>query len=166
MRTTLRGYLSSKVENRLLGMNERNYSLGDTFAVALQCELKAIASERDYIKRTHHHHKQVRYRGSRLPPVGGHPRGTCPEPNYKGKNYDPNYQARKAEGKQQPQLVTTNNQYKAPAARPAANHNNDLARLSDIAGSDPKMTVDGYQLLRMNELIKNAAAGGKDAQDE
>ena len=53
MRTTsmhfvnsLRGYLSSKVENRLLGMNGRNYSLGDTFAVALQCELKAIASER------------------------------------------------------------------------------------------------------------------------
>ena len=53
MRTTsmhfvnsLRSYLSSKVENRLLGMNERNYSLGDTFAVALQCELKAIASER------------------------------------------------------------------------------------------------------------------------
>ena len=53
MRTTsmhfvnsLRGYLSSKVENRLLGMNERNYSLGDTFTVALQCELKAIALER------------------------------------------------------------------------------------------------------------------------
>ena len=53
MRTTsmhfvnsLRGYLSSRVENRLLGMNDRNYSLGDTFAVALQCELKAIASER------------------------------------------------------------------------------------------------------------------------
>ena len=55
-------------------------------------------------------------------------------PNYKGKNYDPNYQARKAEGKQQLQLETTNNQYKAPAARPAANHNNDLARSSDIAG--------------------------------
>ena len=53
MRTTsmhfvnsLRGYLSSKVENRLLSMNERNYSLGDTFTVALQCELKAIASEK------------------------------------------------------------------------------------------------------------------------
>ena len=53
MRTTsmhfvnsLRSYLSSKVENRLLGMNERNYSLGDTFRVALECELKAIASER------------------------------------------------------------------------------------------------------------------------
>ena len=53
MRTTsmhfvnsLHNYLSSKVENRLLGMNERNYSLGDTFKVALECELKAIASER------------------------------------------------------------------------------------------------------------------------
>ena len=53
MRTTsmhfvnsLCNYLSSKVENRLLGMNERNYSLRDTFKVALECELKAIASER------------------------------------------------------------------------------------------------------------------------
>ena len=53
MRTTsmhfvnsLRSYISSKVENRLLGMNEKNYSLGDTFRVALECELKAIASER------------------------------------------------------------------------------------------------------------------------
>ena len=53
MRTTsmhivnsLCNYLSSEVENRLLGMNERNYSLGDTFKVALECELKAIASER------------------------------------------------------------------------------------------------------------------------
>ena len=58
MRTTLmhfvnslRSYLSSKVENRLLGMNERNYSLGDTFRVALECELKAIASERRHTKR-------------------------------------------------------------------------------------------------------------------
>ena len=41
-----RNYLSSKVENRLLGMNEKNYSLGDTFKVALECELKAIALER------------------------------------------------------------------------------------------------------------------------
>ena len=53
MRTTsmhfvnsLHNYLSSKVENRLLGMNDKNYSLGDTFKVALECELKAIASER------------------------------------------------------------------------------------------------------------------------
>ena len=43
---SLHNYLSSKVENRLLGMNEKNYSLGDTFKVALECELKAIASER------------------------------------------------------------------------------------------------------------------------
>ena len=45
---SLRSYLSSKVENRLLGMNERNYSLEDTFKVALECELKAIASERQH----------------------------------------------------------------------------------------------------------------------
>ena len=57
MRTTsmhfinsLCNYLSSKVENRLLGMNEKNYSLGDTFKVALECELKAIASERRHAK--------------------------------------------------------------------------------------------------------------------
>ena len=59
MRTTsmhfvnsLRSYLSSKVENRLLGMNEKNYSLGDTFRVALECELKAIASERRHKRNT------------------------------------------------------------------------------------------------------------------
>ena len=57
MRTTsmhfvnsLHYYLSSKVEDRLLGMNEKNYSLGDTFKVALECELKAIASERRHMK--------------------------------------------------------------------------------------------------------------------
>ena len=49
---SLRNYLSSKVENRLLGMNEKNYSLGYTFKVALECELKAIASERRHAKRT------------------------------------------------------------------------------------------------------------------
>ena len=43
-------YLSSKVENRLLGMNERNYSLVGTFKVALECKLKAIASERQHMK--------------------------------------------------------------------------------------------------------------------
>ena len=71
----------------------------------------------------------------------------------------PTTRVRKVEGKQQSQLATSNNQYKAPAARPAANHNNDLARSSDIAGEVTlKTTVDGYQLLKMNELIKNAAA--------
>ena len=166
MRTTsmhfvnsLRGYLSSKVENRLLGMNERNYSLGDTFTVALQCELKAIASERRHNKRNtitiHNVHTEDQDYHQLEDTQEVHVRN----PNYKGKNYDPNYQARKAEGKQHPQLATPNNQYKAPAARPAANHNNDLARSSDIAGEVTlKTTVDGYQLLKMNELIKNAAA--------
>ena len=51
---SLHNYLSSKVENRLLGMNERNYSLGDTFKVALECELKAIASERRHTNATLH----------------------------------------------------------------------------------------------------------------
>ena len=81
-------------------------------------------------------------------------------PNYKGKNYDPNYQARKTEtNKQQQQPTMANNQYKAPYTRPAANNNNNLASSSDIAGEITlKTTVDGYQLLKMNKLIKNAAA--------
>ena len=166
MRTTsmhfvnsLRGYLSSKVENRLLGMNERNYSLGDTFAVALQCELKAIASERRHNKMSTITINNVHTEDQDHSQLEDTQEVHVQNPNYKGKNYDPNYQARKAEGKQQPQLATTNNQYKAPAARPAANHNNDLARSSDIAGEVTlKTTVDGYQLLKMNELIKNAAA--------
>ena len=166
MRTTsmhfvnsLRGYLSSKVENRLLGMNDRNYSLGDTFTVALQCELKAIASERRHNKRNTITINNVHTEDQDYHQLEDTQEVHVRNPNYKGKNYDPNYQARKAEGKQQLQIETTNNQYKAPAARPAANHNNDLARSSDIAGEVTlKMTVDGYQLLKMNELIKNAAA--------
>ena len=166
MRTTsmhfvnsLRGYLSSKVENRLLGMNDRNYSLGDTFAVALQCELKAIVSERRHNKRNTITINNVHTEDQDYHQLEETQEVHVRNPNYKGKNYDPNYQARKAEGKQQLQIETTNNQYKAPAARPAANHNNDLARSSDIAGEVTlKTTVDGYQLLKMNELIKNAAA--------
>ena len=166
MRTTsmhfvnsLRGYLSSKVENRLLGMNDRNYSLGDTFTVALQCELKAIASERRHNKRNTITINNVHTEDQDYHQLEDTQEVHVRNPNYKGKNYDPNYQTRKAEGKQQLQIETTNNQYKAPAARPAANHNNDLARSSDIAGEVTlKTTVDGYQLLKMNEFIKNAAA--------
>ena len=166
MRTTsmhfvnsLRGYLSSKVENRLLGMNERNYSLGDTFTVALQCELKAIVSERRHNKRNAITINNVHTEDQDYHQLEDTQEVHVRNPNYKGKNYDPNYQARKAEGKQHPQLATSNNPYKAPAARPAATHNNDLARSSDIAGEVTlKTTVDGYQLLKMNELIKNAAA--------
>ena len=166
MRTTsmhfvnsLRSYLSSKVENRLLGMNKRNYSLGDTFAVALQCELKAIASERQHNKRSTVTVNNVNTEDQGHSQLEDTQEIHIQNPNYKGKNYDPNYQARKVENKQQEQLTMTNNQYKAPATRPPANHNNDLARSSDIAGEITlKTTVDGYQLLKMNELIKNAAA--------
>ena len=166
MRTTsmhfvnsLRGYLSSKVENRLLGMNERNYSLGDTFTVALQCELKAIVSERRHNKRNTITINNVHTEDQDYRQLEDTQEVHVRNPNYKGKNYDPNYQAKKAEGKQQPQLEATNNPYKASIARPAANHNNDLARSSDIAGEVTlKTTVDRYQLLKMNELIKNAAA--------
>ena len=165
MRTTsmhfvnsLRSYLSSKVENRLLGMNKRNYSLGDTFTVALQCELKAIALERQHNKRNTITINNVNSEDQDHTQLEDTQEVHIRNPNYKGKNYDPNYQARKMENKQQQQPTTTNNQYKAPYARPAANNNN-LASSSDIAGEVTlKTTVDGYQLLKMNELTKNAAA--------
>ena len=166
MRTTsmhfvnsLRSYLSSKVENRLLGMNKRNYSLGDTFTVALQCELKAIASERRHNKRNTITINNVNSEDQDHSQLEDTQEVHVRNPNYKGKNYDPNYRARKTENKQQQQPTTTNNQYKAPYTRPAANNHNKLASLSDIAGEVTlKTTVDGYQLLKMNELIKNAAA--------
>ena len=170
MRTTsmhfvnsLRSYLSSKVENRLLGMNERNYSLGDTFRVALECELKAIASERRHNKRntiTTNNIDMGEHLGhSQLEDINEiHVRN----PNYKGKNYDPNYQAKKAEAnKQQQQFSTANgNQYQAPYTKLATSNNtNNLASSSDIAGEVTlKTSVDGYQLLKLNELIKNTAA--------
>ena len=128
MRTTsmhfvnsLRNYLSSKVENRLLGMNEKNYSLGDTFKVALKCELKAIASERQHAKRTTGSTNQVEVvqpqvilQSEEVSEVHMH------NPNNKGKNYDPNFQAKHAEathstphtGKQQQNSFTATNQYK------------------------------------------------------
>ena len=160
---SLRSYLSSKVENRLLCMNERNYSLGDTFRVALECELKAIASERQHNKRntiTNNNIDMSEHLGhNQLEDINEiHVRN----PNYKGKNYDPNYQTKKAEAnKQQQQSSTTNgNQYKAPYTRPATSSStNNLASSSYIAGEVTlKTSVDGYQLLKMNELIKNAAA--------
>ena len=156
---SLRSYLSSKVENRLLGMNERNYSLGDTFTVALQCELKAIASERRHNKRNTITINNLNSEDQDNTQLEDTQEVHVRNPNYKGKNYDPNYQARKTDNKQQQQPTTTNNQYKAPYARPAANNNNNLASSSDIAGEVTlKTTVDEYQLLKMNELIKNAAA--------
>ena len=94
---SLRSYLSSKVENRLLGMNERNYSLGDTFTVALQCELKAIASERRHNKRNTITINNVNSEDQDHSQLEDTQEVHVRKPNYKGKNYDPNYQARKTE---------------------------------------------------------------------
>ena len=102
MRTTsmhfvnsLHNYLSSKVENRLLGMNEKNYSLGDTFRVALECELKAIASERRHAKCTTGLTNQVEVVQPQAPLQSEEVSEihVC-NPNYKGKNYGPNFQAK------------------------------------------------------------------------
>ena len=178
MRTTLmhfvnslRSYLSSKVENRLLGMNERNYSLEDTFKVALECELKAIASERRHTKRNAALTNRVEViqpqtllQSEEISEV--HVRN----PNYKGKNYHPNFQAKCAEAahtashnsKQPQQASTAANQYKTAYNKPASMYNNSNAPLtssSDIVGEVTlKTSVDGYQLLKVNEMIKNAVA--------
>ena len=176
MRTTsmhfvnsLRNYLSSKVENRLLGMNEKNYSLGDTFKVALECELKAIASERRHAKCATGSTNQVEV-------VQPQPLLQSEEvseihvrnPNYKGKNYDPNFQAKRAEvahsaSKQQQNSFGAPNQYKPAYNKPTStygsNNNTPLSNSSDIVGEVTlKTLVDGYQLLKVNEMIKNAVA--------
>ena len=116
---SLCNYLNSKVKNRLLGMNERNYSLGDTFKVALECQLKVIASERRHVKCNAALTNQVKVvqpqallQSEEISKVHVH------NPNYKGKNYDPNFQAKHAEAahttshnsKQQQQSSTMANQ--------------------------------------------------------
>ena len=166
---TLHNYLSSKVENRLLGMNEKNYSLGDTFKVALECELKAIALERPHVKCTTGSTNQVEviqpqltFQSEEVSEV--HVRN----PNYKGKNYDPNFQVKRAEvahsaGKQQQNSFAAINQYKPAYNKPTStygsNNNTPLASSSDIVGEVTlKTLVDGYQLLKVNKMIKNAIA--------
>ena len=170
---SLHNYLSSKVENRLLGMNERNYSLGDTFKVSLECELKAIASERQHTKHNAALTNQVEViqpqallQSEEISEVHMH------DPNYKGKNYDPNFQAKCVEAthmashnsKQQQQTSTMANQYKTAYHKPAStygasNNNSPLTSSSDIVGEVTlKTSVDGYQLLKVNEMIKNAVA--------
>ena len=180
MRTTsmhfvnsLQSYLSSKVENRLLGMNERNYSLGDTFKVILECELKAIASERWHNKRNTAMTNQVEVVQPQTPlqPKEINEVHVC-NPNYKGKNYDPNFQAKRVEAahtasynNKQPQPSSTaGNQYKPIYNKPASTYNNSnssapLTSSSDIVGEVTlKTSVDGYQLLKVNEMIKNDVA--------
>ena len=86
-------------------------------------------------------------------------------PNYKGKNYDPNFQAKCAEaahlaGKQQNSFVAPNQHkpaYNKPTLTYGSNNNTPLSSSSDIVGEVTlKTLVDGYQLLKVNEMIKNA----------
>ena len=89
-------------------------------------------------------------------------------PNYKGKNYDPNFQAKHAEaahsaGKQQQNSFAAPNQYKPVYNKPTltygSNNNTPLSNSSDIVGKVTlKTSVDGYQLLKVNKMIKNAVA--------
>ena len=171
---SLWNYLSSKVENRLLGMNERNYSLGDTFKVSLECELKAIASERQHVKhnaalmnQVEIIQPQVQLQSEEVSEVH-----MC-NPNYKGKNYDPNFQAKCVEAthtsshnNKQQQPSTMANQYKTAYHKPASmyntsNNNAPLTSSSDIVGEVTlKTSVDSYQLLKVNEMIKNAVVNG------
>ena len=180
MRTTsmhfvnsLHSYLSSKVENRLLGMNERNYSLGDIFKVTLEWLLKAIASERWHNKRKAAMTNQVEViQPQTLLQPEEISEVHIRNPNYKGKNYNPNFQAKCVEvahtalynNKQLQQASTMGNQYKPAYNKPASMYNNSnsnapLTSSSDIVGEVTlKTSVDGYQLLKVNEMIKNAVA--------
>ena len=154
-------------------MNEKNYSLGDTFKVALVCELKAIASERQHVKRNAGLKNQVEV----IQPQALLQSEEVSEvyvrnPNYKGKNYDPNFQAKRMEAahtashnsKQQQHSSTMTNQYKTTYHKPAStysasNNNASLTSSSDIVGEVTlKTSVDEYQLLKVNEMIKNAVA--------
>ena len=152
-------------------MNERNYSLGDTFKVALECKLKAIASERWHNKHNTAMTNQVEVVQPQTP---FQPKEInevhVRNPSYKGKNYDPNFQAKHVEAahtalynnKQPQQSSTAGNQYKPIYNKPASTYNNSnssapLTSSSDIVGEVTlKTSVDGYQLLKVNEMIKNA----------
>ena len=92
-------------------------------------------------------------------------------PNYKGKNYDPNFQAKRVEAmhstphnsKQQQNSFTMTNQYKTAHNKPTSTYgtsnNTPLTNSSDIVGEVAlKTSVDGYQLLKVNEMKKNAVA--------
>ena len=119
-------------------MNERNYSLGDTFKVTLECELKAIASERWHNKRNAVTTNQVEVIQPQTPLQPKEVNEVhVRNPNYKGKNYDPNFQAKHAEAthralynsKQPQQSSTTGNQYKPTYNKPAPTYNNTTDQL-------------------------------------
>ena len=90
--------------------------------------------------------------------------------NYKGKNYNPHFQAKCAEAahrtshnsKQQQQSSTVANQYKTTyhkqASMYSASNSNAPLTSSSVSEVTLKTSVDGYQLLKVNEMIKNAVA--------
>ena len=99
--------------------------------VALECELKAIASERRHAKCNTALTNQVEVvqpqallQSEEISEVHMH------NPNYKGKNYDPNFQAKCVEAahtashnsKQPQQLSTAVNQYKTIYHKPASTY--------------------------------------------
>ena len=89
-------------------------------------------------------------------------------PNYKDKNYDPNFQVKHTEAahpgaKQQKNLFAAPTQHKSAYNKPtstySSNNNTPLSSSSDIVGEVTlKTLIDGYQLLKVNEMIKNAVA--------
>ena len=139
--------------------------------MALECELKAIASERRHNKCNAALTNQVEVI---QPQTLLQPKEISEvhvrNPNYKGKNYDPNFQAKHVEAahtashnnKHPQQVSTVANQYKPTYNKPASTYNNTssnapLTSSSDIVGEVTlKTSVDGYQLLKVNEMIKNA----------
>ena len=136
----LRSYI---VRYSRLFMNQKNYSLGDTFKVALKCELKAIASERRHMKCNAGLTNQVEVvQPQALLQSKGVSEVHVHNPNYKGKNYDPNFQAKRTEAahpashnsKQQQHSSTMANQYKTmyhkPASTYGASNNNALLNSS------------------------------------
>ena len=123
---SLHSYLSSKVENRLLGMNEKNYSLGDTFKIALECELKAVASERHHNKRNAITINNVDISSHQEPfQLEETNEIHVRNPNYKGKNYDPDYQTKRAVANNQQQQPSTasGSQYKPTYNKPTPSGN-------------------------------------------
>ena len=133
--------------------------MGDAFKVVLECELKAIASERRHNKRNAALMNQVEVIWPQTP-LQPEEISEVHNPNYKGKNYDPNIQAKctvaaqtaSHNNKQPQQASTVANQYKPAYNKPASMYNNSnsnapLTSSSDIVGEVTlKTSVDGYQL--------------------
>ena len=150
---SLHSYLSSKVENRLLSMNERNYSLGDTFKVTLECELKAIASERWHNKHNAAMKNQVEViQPQTLLQPKDSVKCTYIIPTIKVRIMTQTF--RQNVQRQLTQLRTTTNSHNKPL--PWGTITNLLTTNQPPHMITATALVDGYQLLKVNEMIKNA----------